>query len=82
VVLTPDGERVFGAFTCRGTHLEGCQDDLTLTGATGTLQGLSGSGPLQLKSAFTEYLRATPGGIVQQTAVGLAVWPKLTYQLP
>jgi hypothetical protein len=82
VVLTPDGERVFGAFTCRGTHLEGCQGDFTLTGATGTLQGLSGSGPLQLKSAFTEYLRATPGSIVQQTAVGLAVWPKLTYQLP
>jgi hypothetical protein len=82
VVLTPDGERIFGDFVCTGAYLEGCQGEFKLTGGTGGLQGITGGGALELQSGFIEYLSTTPGSIVQQSAVGLAVWPRLTYTLP
>ena len=81
VIVTPDGERIYAAFTCSGVYLEGCNGDFTLKGGTGDKENISGGGPIQIKTAFAN-IAAIPGSVVEQTAVGLAVWPELTYKLP
>lgn len=81
VIVTPDGERIYAAFTCSGVYLEGCNGDFTLKGGTGDKENISGGGPIQIKTAFAN-IAAVPGSVVEETAVGLAVWPELTYNLP
>ena len=81
VVVTPDGDRIFGHFVCEGAYLEGCNGDFKLTGGTGSNEGISGGGPVKLKMALAQ-LTSLPGSMVEQSAVGLAVWPELTYKLP
>lgn len=81
VIVTPDGERVYARFTCAGTYLEGCNGEFTLTGGTGEKKNISGGGPIQLKSAIAQ-LVGIPGTMVEQTAIGIALWPELTYKLP
>lgn len=81
VILTPDGDRIFAKFSCTGTYLQGCRGEFTLTGGTGEKQNISGGGPIQLKSAIA-HLVGIPGTMVEQAAIGFAVWPKLSYTLP
>ncbi|MGR8918040.1 MAG: hypothetical protein ACU85V_00355 [Gammaproteobacteria bacterium] len=81
VILTPDAERIYAKFECSGKFLQGCRGNFEFTGGTGERANISGGGPIQLKSAFGQ-LAVTPGAVVEQSAVGLAVWPKLTYKLP
>ena len=81
VIVTPDGERIYAEFKCSGVYLEGCNGDFTLKGGTGDKENISGGGPILIKTAFAN-IAAIPGSVVEQTAVGLAVWPELTYKLP
>lgn len=81
VIVTPDAERVYGEFTCTGQFGKGCEGEFTLTGGTGEKAQISGGGPIQLRGALSG-LALVQGNIVEQTTIGLAVWPKLTYKLP
>ncbi len=81
VIVTPDSERIYAEFKCSGVYLEGCNGDFTLKGGTGDKENISGGGPIQIKTAFAN-IAAVPGSVVEETAVGLAVWPELTYKLP
>ncbi len=81
VILTPDGERIYARFECSGQFTQGCNGDFEITGGTGDREKMTGGGPIQLKSAFAQLLM-TPGAVVEQSAVGLAVWPKLNYRIP
>lgn len=81
VIVTPDAERIYAEFTCSGVYMEGCNGDFMLKGGTGDKEHISGGGPILLKSAFSN-LASISGNIVEQSAIGLAVWPKLTYKLP
>lgn len=81
VILTPDSERIYAEFKCSGVYAVGCNGEFTLSGGTGEKANISGGGPIQFKSALAK-LAVIPGSIVEHSAVGLAVWPKLTYKLP
>ena len=81
VIVTGDGDRIYAKFKCSGTYLAGCNGDFTLTGGSGEKANISGGGPIQLKSALWK-LVGVPGNMIEQSAVGFAVWPKLTYKLP
>ncbi len=81
VIVTPDAERVFGEFKCSGVYRSGCNGDFKFTGGTGEKENISGGGPIQFKAAL-ERLIASPGNVVDHSAVGLAVWPALTYKIP
>ncbi len=81
VIVTSDSERVYAEFKCSGDYLEGCNGDFTLKGGTGDKENISGGGPIQIKTAFAK-IAAVPGSVVEEVAVGLAVWPELTYKLP
>ena len=80
VIVTGDAERIYAKFKCSGTYLQGCNGDFTLTGGSGEKANISGGGPIQLKSALGNLVGA--GNMIEQSAVGFAVWPKLTYKLP
>jgi hypothetical protein len=81
VIITPDAERIYAEFTCSGVYMEGCNGEFTLKGGTGDKENISGGGPILLKSAFAN-LASISGNIVEQSAIGLAVWPKLNYKIP
>ena len=81
VIVTPDSDRVFGSFECEGVYNAGCEGAFTITGGTGSMQGIIGGGPITLQSAFAN-ATLVPGTIVDQTAAGLALWPALSYTLP
>jgi len=81
VIVTGDAERIYAKFQCAGTYLQGCNGDFTLAGGSGEKANISGGGPIQLKSALGK-LAVVPGTMIEQSAVGFAVWPKLTYKLP
>jgi hypothetical protein len=76
-----DGERAYAEVSCKGVHLVGCDGDFTFTGGTGRFEGITGGGPVTIRSGLHE-AAAGAGNIVQESAGGIIVWPKLTYKLP
>jgi hypothetical protein len=80
VIVTPDSERVYAEFSCLGKHLNGCDGEFKITGGTGEKKSITGSGPIQLKSALSDFAKA-PGSVIEQASIGLAVWPELTYKI-
>lgn len=81
VIVTPESDRVFGSFECDGAYQAGCEGEFTITGGTGSMQGITGGGPIKLQSAFAN-AALVPGTVIDQTAAGLALWPALSYKLP
>ncbi len=49
-ITAEDGAQVFAVWSCRGVHLVGCDGKLMLTGGTGRAAGVSGSGPLTIRT--------------------------------
>lgn len=81
VIVTPESDRVFGTFECDGVYNAGCEGEFTFTGGTGSMEGITGGGPIKLQSAFAN-ATLVPGTIVEEAAAGLALWPALSYTLP
>ena len=59
-ITAEDGAQVFAVWSCRGVHLVGCDGKLMLTGGTGRAAGVSGSGPLTI--------RTTSRGLVKKSS--------------
>ncbi len=49
-ITAEDGAQVFAVWSCRGVHLVGCDGKMMLTGGTGRVAGVSGSGPLTVRT--------------------------------
>ena len=81
VIVTPESNRVFGSFECDGVYQAGCAGEFTITGGTGSMQCITGGGPIKLQSAFAN-AALVPGTVIDQTAAGLALWPALSYKIP
>lgn len=72
---------IFAEFTCKGP-LDTCVGQFTLTGGTGSLKGITGSGEMQILTAMASVVAdMNTGGIVKQSA-GLAIWQNLSYKIP
>lgn len=76
-----DGSRAYAEVSCKGVHLVGCDGEFTFTGGTDRFEGITGGGPVTIRSGLQE-IAAGAGNIVQESAGGIIVWPKLTYKLP
>lgn len=81
VILTPGAERIYSEFKCSGVAGSGCNGNLEFKGGTGAKENITGGGPIQFKAAFMDMM-AIPGNIVNATYAGIAVLPKLTYNIP
>ena len=44
------GAQAFAVWSCRGVHLVGCDGKMMLTGGTGRSAGISGSGPMTVRT--------------------------------
>lgn len=75
-----EGDRVYAELTCKGVHMLGCSGDFTLTGGTGRFEGITGGGPMTIRSGLHDTALGA-GNIVQESAGGIIVWPKLSYKL-
>jgi hypothetical protein len=77
-----DGDQVFAEWTCTGRHLIGCKGDFTLTGGTGRFEGVTGGGPMVLRSELGTIAAEASGQAIERTATGIIFWPALTYKIP
>jgi hypothetical protein len=79
-ITAKDGARVYGELSCTGVHLVGCDGEFVFTGGTERFAGITGGGPVTVRSAMQE-LAVGGGNIVQESAGGIIIWPKLHYKL-
>jgi hypothetical protein len=80
-ITAKDGARAYGEMACKGVHLVGCDGDFSFTGGTERLAGITGGGPVTIRSGLQDYALGA-GNIVQESAAGVLVWKELTYKLP
>jgi len=79
-ISTKDGARLYADFSCDGVRKVGCAGDFKLTGGTERFKGITGGGPVTIRSSVDD-LAAGGGNIVEGVAAGIIVWPSLTYKL-
>ena len=77
-----DGDQVYADWTCKGRHLIGCKGDFTLTGGTGRFEGVTGGGPVVLRSELGTAAVEASGQAIDRTATGIMFWPAMTYKIP
>jgi hypothetical protein len=80
-ITAKDGARAYGEVSCKGVHLVGCDGDFAFTGGTERFAGITGGGPVTIRSGLQEFALGA-GNIVQESAGGIMVWKALTYKLP
>jgi hypothetical protein len=79
IVSTEDA--VFAELTCTG--MQGyCSGEFKLTGGTGRFSGISGSGPMTVRSPVHALAQDLSDGTVLQIAAGILQLPELTVTLP
>ena len=80
-ITAKDGARAFGEVSCKGVHLVGCDGDFAFTGGTDRFSGITGGGPVTIRSGLQEFALGA-GNVVQESAGGIMIWKELTYKLP
>jgi len=75
-----DGAQLFADYSCRGVRMVGCHGDFTLSGGTQRFKGITGGGPMTIRSTVAE-MKPGAGGAIDGEAAGIIFWPKLTYKL-
>jgi hypothetical protein len=79
-ISAKDGSRVYADLACKGVHMVGCEGEFKFTGGTDRFEGITGGGPVTVRSALQD-IAAGGGNTVQESASGIIYWPKLTYKL-
>jgi hypothetical protein len=79
-ITSKDGARVYATIECKGVHLVGCDGTFTFTGGTDRFDGITGGGPVTIRSGMQD-IALGGGNAVNETAGGIIIWPKLTYKL-
>jgi hypothetical protein len=79
-IVAKDSSRAFADIACKGVHLVGCDGTFTFTGGTDRFAGITGGGPVTVRSALGD-TASGPGNVVEESASGIIIWPKLTYKL-
>jgi len=82
LITAANGDQVFAAWNCTGTHAVGCTGMFSLMDGTGRFNGIVGNGEFQVRSSLSDYATTVGSGSVQATSGGLATWPALTYRIP
>lgn len=79
-ISAKDGSRAYAELSCKGVHLVGCDGEFTFTGGTDRFEGLTGGGPITIRSGIQDFVMSG-GNTVHESAGGIIIWPKLTYKL-
>ncbi len=80
-ITAKDGSRIFADVSCTGFRLVGCDGQFALTGGTQRFEGITGGGPVTMRSEFNEVVAASDSA-ARQVAGGIMYWPALHYTIP
>jgi hypothetical protein len=82
-ITSDDGIKVFAEWSCQGVHLVGCDGEIKLTGGTGRMDGVTGSGALSVRTVTqVAVTQAMAGGTIAEAGKGMLILDDLTYSLP
>jgi hypothetical protein len=81
LITAEEGGEVFGQYICAGYFLVGCSGTFTLTGGSGRFAGITGSGPMTLRTGIAKLISGTTGSQSIETE-GVLVWREFKYKLP
>ena len=76
------GAQVFADWTCSGYHLIGCKGEFTLRGGTGRFSGVTGGGPIVVRTTIGKVAVQASENSAVEAAIGIAFWKGLRYELP
>jgi hypothetical protein len=77
----PQGNKAYMELACAGVPLVGCAGESKLTGGTGRLANLSGSGHFIMRSSL-HGLAVKPDTTLEDTITGIIFWRELHYTIP
>jgi hypothetical protein len=80
-ITANDGALAFGSFQCSGFHMVGCRGDFKLESGTDRLKGVTGNGPIVVKSNRWK-LAPDSDTEVSQAATGIAYWSGFSMTMP
>jgi hypothetical protein len=78
-----DGAKVFAEWTCQGVHLIGCGGEFKLTGGSGRMAGITGTGSLTVRTTtrvISTELKSE--GSIVEIGSGILLLEDLAYSLP
>jgi hypothetical protein len=81
LLAADEGGEIFGQWTCTGYFLIGCSGPFTLTGGTGRFAGITGGGPMTMRTGVGKL----GGGTATSQNVeveGIVFWRELKYKMP
>lgn len=81
-IINAGADTIYAEWSCEGQHLVGCAGVFTLTGGTGSFEGISGTGDFVVRSALRAVVIDALAGQATESALGVAVWSDLKYTLP
>jgi hypothetical protein len=80
-ITADDGALVFATISCVGVRLVGCDGTFKLTGGTGKFAGITGGGPIIIRSEFRNFT-ITSYGTAKEQSKGIIQLRQLQYKIP
>ena len=81
LIKTENGDLVFAELSLAGV-IGASQGTFTITGGTGSLEGITGSGDMYARTALGATAVNLESGAVLEAAAGMAIWPELKVNRP
>ncbi len=81
LIKTENGDLVFAELSLAGV-IGASQGTFTITGGTGSLEGITGSGDMVTRTALGATAVNLESGAVLEAAAGMALWPALKVNRP
>jgi hypothetical protein len=81
MITAKDGSQIYGEMSCKGVYMVGCDGELKLTGGSGRFAGISGGGPVIIRSDLRR-ITATSDGVASEQGSGILYLRSLHYNLP
>ena len=82
IITGEKGAQVFAKWACSGYHLIGCKGEFTLVGGTGRFSGVTGGGPIVVRTTIGKVAVQAGENLAVEAAIGIAFWKGLRYELP
>jgi hypothetical protein len=80
-ITDKEGAQIFAEVACTGVYLVGCQGEFKLTGGTARFEGISGSGPVTIRSELRQ-TGVVSAAVTTETGTGILYLKGLRYAIP
>jgi len=80
-IIGKGGDVIYANYTCKG-EVGDCKGTFTLTGGTGSYEGISGSGDIEFRTVINALVVGLASGSTIRVSNAIATLPKLNYRIP